>query len=218
MKKVLTFLSALEKNNNKTWFDLHRADYEEAKEDHLAFVDELIQGIVKFDPSIGMPSAKECVFRINRDIRFSNNKAPYKNNMGGMFAAGGKKSAKPCYYIHIQPGATFLAGGLYMPEKDVLAKVRQEIDYEGKKLEAILKKASFRKYFDGLDQDTALVRMPKGFEEGHAYAHFLKLKSFTVTHAFSNAEVLKKDFSKHVVDGFKEMKSLNDYLSVIFEA
>lgn len=82
MKKVLTFLSALEKNNNKAWFDLHRADYEAAKQDHLDFVDELIQGIVKFDPSIGMPLAKECLFRINRDVRFSNNKAPYKNNMG----------------------------------------------------------------------------------------------------------------------------------------
>lgn len=218
MKKVLTFLSALEKNNNKAWFDLHRADYEAAKQDHLDFADELIQGIVKFDPSIGMPLAKECVFRINRDVRFSNNKAPYKNNMGGMFAAGGKKSTRPCYYIHVQTGATFLAGGLYMPEKEVLAMVRQEIDFEGNKLEGILKKDSFRKYFDGLDQDTALVRMPKGFEEGHPYAHVLKLRSFTVTHAFSNTEVLKKDFPKHVLAGCKEIKALNDYLSVIFEA
>lgn len=217
MKKVLTFLTALEKNNSKAWFDLHRGEYENAKKDFLVFVDELIQGIVKFDPSIGMPQAKECVFRINRDIRFSTNKAPYKNNMGAVFASGGKKSPKPCYYIHIQPGATFLAGGLYMPEKEVLSKIRQEIDYEGKKLEAILKKASFKRHFDGLDQDSALVRIPKGYEEGHPYAHFLKLKSFTVTEGFSNADVLKKEFSQAVLAAFKEMKSLNDYLSVVFE-
>lgn len=105
-----------------------------------------------------------------------------------------------------------------MPEKEILAMVRQEIDYEGKKLEGILKKDSFRKFFDGLDQDTALVRMPKGFEEGHPYAHVLKLKSFTVTHAFSNTEVLKKDSPQRVLAGFKEIKALNNYLSVIFEA
>ncbi len=217
MKKVLNFLTALEKNNSKAWFDVHRAEYEEAKKEFLVFVDELIQGLVKFDPSIGMPLAKECIFRINRDVRFSANKSPYKNNMGAVFASGGKKSPKPCYYIHIQPGASFIAGGLYMPEKEILSKIRQEVDYEGKKLETILKKASFKNYFEGLDQDSALVRMPKGYEEGHSYAHFLKLKSFTVSHAFSNAEVLKKEFTKDVLTGFKELKSLNDYLAVVFE-
>ena len=217
MKKVVSFLKELEQNNSKVWFDAHRSEYELAKKEWLGIVDELITGIAKFDSSIGMPLSKECIFRINRDIRFSNNKTPYKNSMSAMFASGGKKSAKPCYYVHIQPGASFLAGGLYMPEKEILAKVRQEIDYEGKGLEAILKKASFKKYFNGLDQDAVLVRMPKGYEEGHAHAYFLKLKSFTVTHGLTNAEVLSKDFSKEVLTGFKEMKSLNDYLSVVFQ-
>jgi len=217
MKKVLDFLTALEQNNSKVWFDAHRTDYEVAKKELLGFVDELIQGIAKFDSSIGMPLPKECIFRINRDIRFSTNKAPYKNNMGAVFASGGKKSPKPCYYIHIQPGASFLAGGLYMPEKEILAKIRQEIDYEGKNMEAILKKASFKKYFDGLDQDSALVRMPKGYEESHPRAALLKLKSFTVSHSFSNTAILKKDFVNEVLAGFKTMKPLNDYLSVVFD-
>ena len=217
MKNTLKFLKELEQNNSKVWFDAHRSEYEIAKKEFLAFVDELIKGISKIDKSIGMPLAKECVFRINRDIRFSNNKTPYKNNMGAILVAGGKKSPKPCYYIHIQPEGSFIAGGVYMPEKEVLTKIRQEIDYEGKKLDSILKKASFKKYFKGLDQDSALVRMPKGYEEGHVYTSYLKLKSFTVSSPVSNAALLKKDFVNYVLDGYKEMKHLNDFLATVFE-
>jgi uncharacterized protein (TIGR02453 family) len=218
MKTTLQFLKELEQNNSKVWFDAHRADYEIAKKDFLKFVEELINGIALFDKSIGMPMAKECIFRINRDIRFSNNKAPYKNNMGAIFAPGGKKSTKACYYIHVQPEASFIAGGIYMPEKDVLAKIRQEIDYEGQKLDGILKKKSFKKYFHGLDQDSALVRMPKGYEEGHEHSAYLKLKSFTVSSPVSNSMLLKKDFSNYVLDAYKEMKLLNDFLSTASES
>jgi uncharacterized protein (TIGR02453 family) len=118
MKKVLSFLKALEKNNNKPWFDNHRGTYDEAKSDFLERVEELIKGLTKVDPSIGNPMPKECIFRINRDVRFSKNKIPYKNSMSAVFAPGGKKSPKPCYYVHVQPGASFIAGGIWMPSRN----------------------------------------------------------------------------------------------------
>ncbi len=217
MKKVLSFLKALQKNNNKAWFDAHRDDYDVAKSDFLDRVEVLIKGLTKLDPAIGTPLPKECIFRINRDVRFSKNKSPYKNNMAAVFAPGGKKSPKPCYYVHVQPGGSFIAGGVWMPEKEVLEKIRQEIDYEGSKLQALLKKASFKKYFSGLDEEATLTRIPKGYEEGHPMAAFLKLKSFTVTHAISDAEVLDEKFPEHVLKVFAQIKTFNDFLSVVFE-
>src|SRR5260221_177842 len=99
MKKVLNFLKALQKVNSKAWFDAHREEYDVAKSEFLDRVEVLIKGLTKVDPSIGSPLPKECIFRINRDVRFSKNKSPYKNNMAAVFAPGGKKSPKPCYYV-----------------------------------------------------------------------------------------------------------------------
>ena len=137
--------------------------------------------------------------------------------MAAVFAPGGKKSPKPCYYVHIQPGASFIAGGVWMPEKDILEKVRQEIDYEGKTLQALLKKAAFKKYFSGLDEEATLVRIPKGYEESHPMASFIKLKSFTITHGLSDAQVLDKDFPTYVLKVFAQIKPFNDFLGVVFE-
>jgi uncharacterized protein (TIGR02453 family) len=217
MKKVLSFLKALQKNNNKAWFDAHREDYDVAKSEFLGQVDVLIKGLTKVDPSIGSPLPKETIFRINRDVRFSKNKSPYKNNMAAVFASGGKKSPKPCYYVHIQPGASFIAGGIWMPEKDVLEKIRQEIDYEGAALQALLKKAGFKKYFSGLDDEATLMRIPKGYEEKHPMAEFLKLKSFTITHSISDAQVLDAKFPDYALKVFAQIKPLNDFLAVVFE-
>ncbi len=218
MKKVVSFLKALHKNNNKAWFDEHREDYDVAKAEFLSNIEVLIKGLTKIDPSIGNPLPKETIFRINRDVRFSKNKNPYKNNMGTVFASGGKKSPKPCYYVHIQPGGgSFIAGGIWMPEKEVLEKVRQEIDYEGAKLQTLLKKASFKKYFDGMDEEATLVRIPKGYQEDHPMAAFLKLKSFTVTHPLTDAQVLDAKFPDYVLKVFAQIKPFNDFLSVVFE-
>ncbi len=217
MKKVLSFLKTLQKNNNKAWFDEHRQEYDVAKSEFLAQVDILIKGLTKVDPSIGNPHPKETIFRINRDVRFSKNKSPYKNSMSAVFASGGKKSPKPCYYVHIQPGASFIAGGIWMPEKEVLEKIRQEIDYEGVSLQALLKKVGFKKYFSGLDEENTLVRIPKGFHEDHPMTTFLKLKSFTVTHSVSDAEVLDAKFPEYVLKVFVQIKPFNDFLAVVFE-
>ena len=112
---TLQFLTGLKKNNNKSWFEQHRKQYELAREDFHLLVGTAIKSIAGFDAPIGNLSAKECVFRINRDVRFSKDKRPYKNNMAGYFNKGGKKSNGAGYYLHIEPGKSFAAGGIWMP-------------------------------------------------------------------------------------------------------
>ena len=125
---TLQFLKALDKNNNKAWFDAHRKQYDAAKLNFAELTQQVITQFGKKEPSIALLQPKECVFRINRDVRFSKNKAPYKNNMGASIKAGGKKSLLAGYYIHLEPGGkSFVGGGLYMPDAAIVGKVRQEI-------------------------------------------------------------------------------------------
>ncbi|HEX8517433.1 MAG TPA: DUF2461 domain-containing protein, partial [Bacteroidia bacterium] len=128
-RSTLEFLAKLKKNNTKDWFDKNRKEYDSAKENYKEFLAELILNISKFDPAVKSLEPKDCMFRINRDIRFSNDKTPYKTNIGASIAPGGKKSDSAGYYIHIQPGASFLAGGVWHPEPPQLNAIRQEIDY-----------------------------------------------------------------------------------------
>ena len=145
---TLKFLRQLSKNNNREWFNTNKHQYEAAKNDYEQFVDRLIPAIEKFDKSVRGLKAKDCSFRIYRDVRFSKNKAPYKTNFGAYIIAGGKKSMKPGYYFHVQPGGeSFVAGGAYMPSSEVLAAIRQEIDYNLKEFEGILKSKTFSKIF-----------------------------------------------------------------------
>src|ERR1700741_3882414 len=125
---VFRFLKDLSKNNDKQWFDKHRKHYELVKTEFALVVDLLIKNIATFDPAIGSLQAKDCMFRINRDIRFSKDKSPYKTNMGAFFSKGGKKHSVG-YYFHCEPGKSFIAGGCYSPMPPELASIRQEIDY-----------------------------------------------------------------------------------------
>jgi uncharacterized protein (TIGR02453 family) len=144
---TLNFLKKLAKNNNKEWFDKNRPTYEEVKLEVKSLVKEVVEAIAEFDTSIANLEPKDCMFRINRDVRFSKNKSPYKTNMGFMIAPGGKKSLKSCYYVHIEPGNCFLAGGIHMPSPEQLKAIRQEIDYNGDALKNIFKSKPFKKYF-----------------------------------------------------------------------
>ena len=117
---ILDFLSKLKENNNREWFQANKKFYEEAKSEVEAFVDDLIPRMAAFEPSLKYVTAKECMFRIFRDVRFSKDKVPYKTNMGAWITKGGRKSPGPGYYLHIQPGESMLAGGVYMPEPDKL--------------------------------------------------------------------------------------------------
>lgn len=214
---TLSFLKKLSKNNNKEWFDKNRSVYEEAKAELKVLVQSVIERISEFDSSIAQLEPKDCMFRINRDVRFSKDKTPYKTNMGFMIAPGGKKSIKSCYYVHIEPNNCFIAGGIWMPLPEHLKLLRQEIDYNGDTLKKIVQKKTFKKYFSGFDEESKLVRMPKDYDESHPYAEWLKLKSFTVTMPLEEAVLTDKKVVDKICVPFKEMYAFNQFLNAALD-
>ena len=213
METTLDFLKKLKINNNREWFDSNKSEYLASKEIFEEFVSELIKGINKFDKKVSLDlKPKDCTFRIYKDVRFSKDKTPYKNNMSASINPGGKKSNIPGYYFHLEPEACFLAGGVYMPMPDVLKAIRQEIDYNPLPLINVLKSASFKKEFNGLDEEDKLKNPPKGFNKDHAHSEILKNRHFIVSQKFENKVILKKEGLIKTLDSFKAMYPFLDYL------
>ncbi|CAH0997451.1 hypothetical protein EMA8858_03584 [Emticicia aquatica] len=206
--QTLQFLKDLKENNNKPWFDANRKTYEAAKKNFGEIVETVIKGIGQFDQSIDEAhlQAKDCTFRINRDVRFSKNKDPYKTNFGASFSKGGKKAHSAGYYLHIDPSECFLAGGIWMPESEDLKKIRTEIDYNFAEFSQILTEESFKKQFpNGLDREAFTVRPPKGYEESNPAIELIKLKSFTVSNHIDSKIILEPNFINYILDGFKAL-------------
>ena len=186
MEQVFKFLNELKEHNNREWMQDHRDLYLECKMEVTELILQLINGISQFDSGIVGLQPKDCIFRINRDIRFSHNKDPYKTNFGAAITTGGRKTGNPSYYLHIAPEKSFFAGGMYMPSPDRLKKIRQEIDYNASALKSIISEVSFFKTF-GTIRGQALKTSPKGYSSDHPEIALLRLKSFLV----------KKDLTDH---------------------
>ena len=214
---TLQFLKALEKNNNRDWFLENKNKYDLAKSNYLNFVEEVLNGILKFDSSLAELNPKQCVFRINRDVRFSKNKAPYKTNFGASFSKGAKKIDTAGYYFHLEPGACFIGGGLWMPQAPDLQKLRQEIDYCFKEFNGILQHKEFKKTFQGLSTDAKLARPPKGYDIDNPAIELLKLKSFTAITPLSDKEVLDPAIVKRTLSIFKTIAPLVHFLNRAIE-
>ena len=216
---TIQFLKKLEKNNSKPWFDANRHLYESAKADFLSLTAAVLKETAKFDASIAHLQPKECVFRINRDVRFSKNKAPYKTNMGMSIARGGKKGIFAGYYFHLEPGKSFVGGGLYMPIPDDLKKLRQEIDYNFADFQKIVQHKNFRAAFGDLDFDPelSLSRAPKGYEEDNPAIKYIKLKSFIATHTIADSALTDKTLVKTITQSFKALHPLLNFINGALE-
>lgn len=212
-KETIDFLKKLKKNNSKEWFDSNRTKYLTAKENYLEFVGEVLQQLKTIDPTLQDIQPKNCVFRINRDVRFSADKNPYKTNLGANFSKGGKKIACAGYYFHLEPGSCFIGGGYWMPMADDLNKIRQEIDYSYDEFKNILQRKAFIDAFDSLDNKEKLIRPPKGYEKDNPALEYLKLKSFIVMASIEDDELLDKKLIPKVISYFKAMKPLVDFLN-----
>ncbi len=213
--KVFDFLRQLAENNNREWFTENKNLYTESQENIVAFLEDLIAEMSEFDSELGKIDAKKSLFRIYRDTRFSKDKTPYKTNIGASLGMG-KGSQKGGYYLHLEPGKSFIAGGIYMPESSVLKTLRKEISLYGKEFLNILNNKEFKKYFSELDQDDQLKKVPQGFEKEDPMAEYLKLKSFIVVYNLSDKEISDKSASKNLAKIFKVMKPLNDFLNAPF--
>ena len=213
---TINFLKELKKNNNKPWFDLNRKKYESAKADFAAFIQQVIDLHGKKDPGISGLLAKDCMFRINRDTRFAKDKSPYKTNFGASINKGGKKAWNTAgYYFHLEPGSCFTGGGIYMPEPDVLKKIRQEIDYNLPAFKKILSAKKFSTVYKELNKspEYLLSRVPKGFEADNPAAEYLKLKSYIAMVPLSNTDLTSKDLVKKTVAAFEALQPLIEFIN-----
>jgi len=212
MEAIFKFLTKLDKNNSKEWFDTNRAQYQDLKQEYIGIVDKVIQQCTLFDPMLKGVDASKAIFRINRDVRFSKNKAPYKTNFGASINPGGKKSMIAGYYIHLEPGKSFLAAGTYMPEPFYLSAIRQEIDYNLEELKKIVSAKEFKMEFTSLSVEDALKTVPKGYDKENPALEFLKLKHFIVVKDLTDKDVLSKDFIKNTSKAFKAALPLIAFL------
>lgn len=212
---TLQFLRDLSAHNDKSWFDGHRSAYEAARADHTAFLDQVIGQVSGFDQDILGQTAKSCLFRINRDVRFSKNKAPYKTNFGAYLARGGRKSTFAGYYFHLEPGASFIGGGMWMPMPEHLGRVRQEIDYCLEEFRNILENHSFVQHYGGLSDgpDMRLQRIPKGYEAENPAAEYLRFKSYVAMKPIPDDLITSDKLLRESIDAFKALKPLLDFLN-----
>ncbi len=210
---TISFLQKLAKNNNKEWFDKNRDAYTLAKEDFEGLVAAILDTLAVNEPLFKEQKAKDCVFRIFRDVRFSKDKTPYKAHFGAFFSKGGRKFPGAGYYLHIDPaGKSFAGGGLWVPEPPLLKAVRQEIDYNFKEFNGIVTDKKFKKLFSQIDGEQ-LKKLPQGYDEGNPAAEYLKMKSFTVGNPLSDVDIAGKGLAKKVTDVFTTMRPFIDFLN-----
>lgn len=193
----------------------NKSGFDNAKKEFEDFVDNLLIQIAGFDPSIGHHSAKDCIFRIYRDVRFSKDKSPYKTHLGAHITAAAKKSeihSRAGYYIHIGPGESMLAGGAYMPQGPWLKGIRNELAHNADDFRKIINSENFKKYF-GTIEGEKLKTAPRDFPKDHPEIELLKYKSFLATHRLKDAEVTSQGFLKRATDTFKALYPFDQFLN-----
>ena len=218
--KTIQFLTKLKKNNSREWFNQHREDYDSAKENFIELVNQILTQVGKIDQDLSVLTYKDCIFRINRDVRFSKNKDPYKTNMAAYFVKGGKKSWLAGYYFHCEPGGkSFIGGGLYGGEPDQIKKIRQEIDYNWSAFKGILQHKQFKKMFGDLSRQEgmSLIREPKGYEKDNPAIDYIKLKNFIVSVPVADEELTDKVLVKKIITAFTTMQPLLQFLNRAME-
>lgn len=212
LKKTFTFLRQLAAHNNREWFNSHKADYEAAKSEFDALLTVLIAHISLFEPEVMHLEAKDCVYRIYRDLRFSQDKTPYKTHFGGFISARGKKSLHCGYYVHVEPGNSMLAGGGWCPTSPMLRAIRQSVVDNIDEFRDIVEAPDFKHYYPTVGWER-LKTAPKDFPKDFPYMQYLQPKDYIVWHQVSDEFFSAPDMVDTIVDAFKQMKPYNDFLN-----
>lgn len=218
-KEALQFLNDLIANNNTDWMHTNKKRYENYKKDYHHFIASILAEMKPLDTSLEPLEVKNCTFRINRDIRFSKDKSPYKTNMGVWLTQNKFNKNSPGYYIHYEKGNCFIAGGVWCPEPLELKKIRKEIAFFYEDLESIVTDKGFQSTFKQIDRDenTVLKKAPKDFDANHPAIEFLKLKSFTASQKIDDNLFTDNNFSQIIAKKLIVLKPLNDFLSRALE-
>ncbi len=194
--ETLRFLRGLKRRNERAWFESHRNDYEtHVRTPMRALVEDMDVRLARFAPEItGDP--KRSIFRIHRDIRFSKDKSPYKTHVAAWFyhrdasrkVGQDGEGGSAGFYIHVEPGASFVGGGIWMPARPALNRIRDAIADDPRAFSRIAGSAGLKRRFGGLDTEAMLKRMPRGYDEDHPAATWLRHQSFTAGRGFSDAQ------------------------------
>jgi len=218
-KEAVQFLDDLIANNNTDWMHANKKRYENYKKDYHNYIAGILAEMKPLDQSLEPLDVKNCTFRINRDIRFSKDKSPYKTNIGVWFTQNKFRKNSPGYYIHFEKGNSFIAGGVWCPEPEQLKRIRKEIAFFHEDLEAIVDNEMFKKEFGTItrDENNTLKKAPKDFDANHPAIEFLKLKSYTASQKIDDNDFLNPNFSKIVAQKLIVLKPLNDFLNRALE-
>ena len=210
---VMSFLKELKKHNEKAWMEAHKPAYQRSYDMFAQLAAQLIEDMAPWEPTIADLAPKDCIFRINRDLRFSQDKSPYKTNMGLYLTPGGRNSGHAGYYLHIEPhNRSFIAGGIHQPARSSLQRIRQEIDYNAEELLQTIQAPQFQKLFGPLQGDR-LKRIPHGYTANHPHLSLLQMKSFLATHPVKDNVVTKAGFPSYVTEVFQAMAHLVKFLN-----
>lgn len=207
---IFQFLKELSLNNNREWFNDHKDDYLKAQAEFENLLTAIIQRISLFDDEIVGIQAKDCTYRIYRDVRFSQDKSPYKLHFGGYINGKGKKSEHCGYYVHLQLGYCLLAGGSLCPPPDILKALRQSVYDNIDEYRSIVEDPAFKKYFPVIGENF-LKTAPKGFPKDFKYIDYLKPKEFICSYQVPDEFFLDEKMLDNVADVFKQLKRFSDF-------
>ena len=214
LHSILRFLAALAKNNNRPWFQAHRSDYERAKGIFEDLVEELVLRLGAIEDMHGV-TAKDCVMRIYRDVRFSKDKSPYKRGFSASIGPGGRKSYRFHYYLHLEPhNESMIAGGLHEPESAQLNGFRTAISRDALKFKAVVSEKTFKRYFGEVEGER-LKTAPQGYDRDHPEIDLLRLKGVVAIHRLMDKDVLAPHFANHAIKVCTAMKPFLDYLGSV---
>lgn len=208
-QSVFSFLNKLKKNNSRDWMENHRQEYLDSEKHLKNFYNQILQNLNETDQI-----EKMKIFRIYRDLRFTPDKTPYNIHRSVSFRRAGE-TRRGSYYLRLQPGNSFVAGGFFKPNKEDLFRIRKEFEIDSSEIRAILNQKEFKKAFDGFVLENAVKTAPRGFDKNHKNIDLIRLKSFIVRYQFSDEEVLSEDFSERVLCHFKLFRPFFDYMSEV---
>lgn len=218
-KEAFEFLDELKENNNTEWFHNQKKRYEEYKKWYHSLIVSVLDAMKPLDETLEPLEPKNCTFRINRDIRFSKDKSPYKTNMGIWLTQNKNRKNSPGYYIHYEKDNSFIAGGVWCPEADELKKIRKEIEFFSEDLEQIETHPDFVKHYKAItrDENNMLKKAPKDIDPNHKAIEYLKLKSFTASSSIPDTIFFDKNFGKLIAQKLIALKPLNNFLNRAME-
>jgi len=208
----LNFLTLLRENNNREWFAANKPQYVEARTEFELLINILLPRLKDVDPEIDVFQAKECVFRIFKDTRFSKDKTPYKTNLGAFIAPGGRKSPFAGYYIHVEPGQSFIGGGVYMPQSEQLRAVRTRIFENVDTYKNIINQTSFKKYFPKIYGEK-MKTAPRGFDREWPDIDLLRNKHYAVVHNIPDSFWHSANIIDRIVRVFKAQRPFNVFIN-----